>query len=117
VPVKLITLSPSLLAASVGMPFLFFRALMSLSAGVLQCTLEWSDWTQSDWRMSKIIAVAAAVAQNESESKNANIKWGIQRSFEKGYVKLNHTNFLGFTKDENGKLVVVEKEAKIVRLI
>lgn len=71
----------------------------------------------SDWRMLKIIAAAAAVAQNESESKSANIKWGIQRSFEKGHVKLDHTNFLGYTKDENGKLVIVEEEAEIVRLI
>lgn len=45
------------------------------------------------------------------------MKWGIQRSFEKGHVKLNHTNFLGYTKDENDKLVINEEEAEIVRLI
>ncbi|MDF9407203.1 MAG: Transposon gamma-delta resolvase [Pelotomaculum sp. PtaB.Bin013] len=71
----------------------------------------------SDWRMRKIITAAAAVAQNESESRSADIKWGIRQSFVKGNVKLNHTNFLGYTKDEDGRLVVVEEEAKIVRLI
>ena len=75
------------------------------------------DLDSSDWRMRQIITAAAAVAQHESESKSANIKWGIQRSFEKGRIKLNHSNFLGYTKDENGKLLVVEAKAKIVRLI
>lgn len=41
----------------------------------------------------------------------------MQRSEECGNIKLNHTNFLGYTKDENGKLIIVEDEAKIVRLI
>lgn len=97
------------------LPFLrSFNELLGLGITIY---FEMERLDSSDWRMLKIIAAAAAVAQSESESKSANIKWGIQRSFEKGHVKLNHTNFLGYTKDENGKLVIVEEEAKIVRLI
>ena len=97
------------------LPFLqSFNELMGLDITIY---FEMERLDSSDWRMLKIITTAAAVAQSESESKSANIKWGIQRSFEKGHVKLNHTNFLGYTKDESGKLVVVEEEAKIVRLI
>lgn len=97
------------------LPFLqCFNELIGLGITIY---FEMERLDSSDWRMLKIISTAAAVAQSESESKSANIKWGIQRSFEKGHVKLNHTNFLGYTKDENGKLVVVEEEAKIVRLI
>lgn len=36
---------------------------------------------------------------------------------KRGNVKLNYTNFLGYTKDLSGNLVIVEKEAIIVRLI
>lgn len=97
------------------LPFLQgFNELMSLGITVY---FEMEGLNSSDWRMVKIITAAAAIAQNESESKSANIKWGIQWRFENGHVKLNHTNFLGYTKDENGKLIVVEEEAKIVRLI
>ncbi len=97
------------------LPFLrSFNELLGLGITIY---FEMERLDSSDWRMRKIIAAAAAVAQSESESKSANIKWGIQRSFEKGHVKLNHTNFLGYTKDANGKLVIVEEEAKIVRFI
>ncbi|PYG87233.1 DNA invertase Pin-like site-specific DNA recombinase [Ruminiclostridium sufflavum DSM 19573] len=97
------------------LPFLqSFNALLGLGITVY---FEMERLDSSDWRMIKIITAAAAVAQSESESKSANIKWGIQRSFEKGHIKLNHTNFLGYTKAENGKLVIVEEEAEIVRLI
>ncbi|MEF9946673.1 MAG: recombinase family protein [Lachnospiraceae bacterium] len=33
------------------------------------------------------------------------------------HVKLNHTQFLGYGRDENGQLVVIEEESEIVRLI
>jgi DNA invertase Pin-like site-specific DNA recombinase len=95
----------------------FLQSFNELIGRGITIYFEMERLDSSDWRMRKIIAAAAAVAQSESESKSANIKWGIQRSFEKGHVKLNHTNFLGYTKDENGKLVIVEEEAKIVRFI
>ena len=96
---------------------LFLQSFNELVSRGITIYFEMERLDSSDWRMSKIIAAAAAVAQNESVSKSANIKWGIQRSFEKGHVKLNHTNFLGYTKDETGKLIIVEEEAGIVRLI
>lgn len=97
------------------LPFLqSFNELIGLGITIY---FELERLDSSDWRMLKIITSAVAVAQSESESKSANIKWGIQRSFENGHVKLNHTNFLGYTKDENGKLVIIEEEAEIVRRI
>jgi len=35
----------------------------------------------------------------------------------RGKALLNHNRFLGYTKDTAGQLVIVEDEAKIVRLI
>ena len=39
------------------------------------------------------------------------------RRFENGVISVNHTKFLGYTKDENGELVIVPEEAELVRRI
>ena len=49
--------------------------------------------------------------------KSNEIKKGIRRKMREGKVWLNCSRFLGYTKDENGHLVIVEDEAKIVRKI
>lgn len=68
-------------------------------------------------KFRQYIAMAAAAAQEESHFKSESIKWGIRQSSNRGHVKLNHTQFLGYGRDENGQLVVIDEEAKIVRLI
>lgn len=42
---------------------------------------------------------------------------GIVFRFQSGKVKVNHNKFLGYTKDENGELVIVPEEAEVVRRI
>ena len=37
--------------------------------------------------------------------------------FKQGKAHLNHTNFLGYTRDESGNLIIVLNQAEIVRLI
>jgi len=63
------------------------------------------------------IDILAALAQSESEARSKAIKFGIQQSMQNGNVKLNHKQFLGYTKDTNGLLVIVPEEAEIVRKI
>ncbi len=58
-----------------------------------------------------------ASTQEESFSISRNATWGIRRRFEQGKVIVNHTKFMGYDKDENGNLVINEKQAKIVRRI
>ena len=41
---------------------------------------------------------------------------GIVFKFLEGKVKVNH-KFLGYTKDENGELIIVPEQAKVVRRI
>lgn len=55
--------------------------------------------------------------QDESRSISENSTWGIRRRFEQGKVKVNCTKFLGYDKDENGNLVINEKQAEIVKRI
>lgn len=59
----------------------------------------------------------AALAQQESESLSANVRLGIQFRNQQGRIQINHNRFLGYTKDEDGKLVIVPEEADIVRRI
>lgn len=64
-----------------------------------------------------VLSILLAAAQEESASKSENIKFGIHQRMRSGKAVLNHTRILGYTKDETGKLVVVPKEAEIVRKI
>ena len=59
----------------------------------------------------------AALAQQEPESLSANVRLGIQFRNQQGQVRVNHNWFLGYTKGEYGKLVIVPEEAEIVRRI
>ena len=53
-----------------------------------------------------VLSILLAAAQEESASKSENIKFGIHQRMRSGKAVLNHTRFLGYTKDETGKLVV-----------
>lgn len=78
---------------------------------------ETEDIWSNDPRVKKYITMAAAAYQEESRQKSEAIKWGIRQSNYYGHVKLNHSQFLGYGRDDNGNLVIIEEEAKIVRLI
>ena len=64
-----------------------------------------------------LMTIMAAMAQQESESMSQNIRMGIQFRNQQGKVKVNHNRFLGYTKDEDGRLIIVPEEAAIVQRI
>ena len=64
-----------------------------------------------------LLTIMASLAQQESQSLSQNVKLGFQYRFQQGQVQVNHNRFLGYTKDEDGKLVIVPEEAKIVKRI
>lgn len=70
-----------------------------------------------DKEMRAVMTVCAAVAQSESYNMSKNIQWGIRQKMRSGGVCLNCTRFLGYTKDADGRLAIVEEEAAIVRKI
>ncbi len=70
-----------------------------------------------DKEIRTMMGIYAGFAQEESKNMSDNIKWGIRERMREGKVCLNCTRFLGYDKDENGRLVVVESEAVIVRKI
>ena len=64
-----------------------------------------------------LITILSSLAQEESRNISENTRWGVVRRFENGKMIVNHNKFMGYTKDENGDLVIVQEEAEIVRLI
>lgn len=64
-----------------------------------------------------LLTIMASLAQQESQSLSQNVKLGIQYRYQQGQVQVNHNRFLGYTKDENKKLVIVPEEADVVRRI
>ena len=64
-----------------------------------------------------LITIMASLAQQESQSMSENIKLGLQYRYQQGKVQVNHNRFLGYTKDENGNLVIDPEQAEIVKRI
>lgn len=46
----------------------------------------------------------AAAYQEESRQKSEAIKWGIRQSSCHGHVKINYSRFLGYGRNDKGKL-------------
>lgn len=64
-----------------------------------------------------LLTILSSQAQEESRNISENCHWGIVRKFEEGKVIVNHSKFLGYTKDKDGNLVIVPEEAELVRRI
>ena len=65
-----------------------------------------------------LLTILSSLAQQESESISKNVRMGIQYLYQQGKGRLNTTRFLGLTKGENGKtLVIIPEEADLVRRI
>lgn len=61
------------------------------------------------------LTIMASMAQDESRKISSRVKFGYQRSIEKGVV-LGNNKIWGYKKDD-GKLAIVEEEAEMVRTI
>lgn len=64
-----------------------------------------------------LLTIMASLAQQESQSISQNVKLGLQFRYQAGKVQVNHNRFLGYTKDDEGNLVIVPEEAEIVKRI
>jgi site-specific DNA recombinase len=64
-----------------------------------------------------MLTIMASLAQQESQSLSQNVKLGFQFRYQQGEVQVNHNRFLGYTKDENKRLVIVPEEAEVVKRI
>jgi site-specific DNA recombinase len=72
-------------------------------------------WTL-DSKRELILTILASIAQEESRSISQNVQWGKRVAFQSGKVSFAYSNFLGYKKVDD-KIVVIEKEAEIVKKI
>ena len=92
----------------------YVRELKELGVGVI---FEKENINTLDSKGEVLLTILSSLAQDESRNISENSTWGIRRRFEQGKVIVNHKKFLGYDKDENGNLIINEKQAKIVRRI
>lgn len=64
-----------------------------------------------------LITIMASLAQQESESLSKNVKLGLQFRYQNGQVQVNHNHFLGYTKDDEGNLIIDPEQAEVVKRI
>ena len=64
-----------------------------------------------------LLTIMASLAQQESESLSKNVKMGLQFRYQNGQVQVNHNHFLGYTKDDEGNLIIDHEQAETVKRI
>lgn len=92
----------------------YTRKLKAINVGVF---FEKENINTLETQGETLMTILAALAQQESESLSANVRLGIQFRNQQGKVQVNHNRFLGYTKDKDGKLVIVPEEAEVVKRI
>ena len=81
----------------------YVRLLKDLNVAVY---FEKENINTLDAKGEVMITIMASLAQQESESLSRNVKLGFQYRFQQGKVMVNHNHFLGYTKDDQGNLVI-----------
>ena len=70
-----------------------------------------------DGKGELLITIMGSLAQEESRSISENITWGMRKRFSDGNYSWGYSSFLGYDKGVDGKPVINQKEAEVVRLI
>jgi len=92
----------------------YSRRLKELGIGVL---FEKEAINTMDSTGELLFTILSSLAQDESRSISENCQWGIRSLFKQGVLHLNANRFYGYDKDENGKLVINQEQARVVRWI
>jgi DNA invertase Pin-like site-specific DNA recombinase len=64
-----------------------------------------------------LITILAGMAEQESRNISHNILWANEKKLQKGEVHIATKNFLGYTRDKEGKVTIEPNQAVIVRRI
>ena len=91
-----------------------YRKLKNLG---ITLVFEKENINSADTTGELLLTILSSLAQDESRNISENCKWGIRSKFQKGIPHINTYKFMGFDKNDDGRLVVNEDEAKLVRRI
>lgn len=83
----------------------------------MEVVLEKENINTMDSKGEVLLTIMASLAQQESQSLSQNIKLGLQYRYQNGEVQVNHNRFLGYTKDEEGHLIIDPAGAEVVKRI
>ena len=93
------------------------RALQELQILGVDVYFEKEKLWLHDRQMQVLMTAYVAFAQAESEGASQSIRWGIKEGFRSGRSGYAEFVCFGYKQDDNGKLVIDEPDAKIVREI
>ena len=109
-----ITKSISRFARNTQDCLMYSRKLKNLGIGII---FEKENINTLDSTGEWLFTILSSLAQDESRNISENCKCGIRTKFKNGELHLNTFKFLGYDKDENGRLVINKEEAKTIRRI
>jgi site-specific DNA recombinase len=70
-----------------------------------------------DEKTDMVLSLMASIAQEESRSISANIRWATKNRMKNGTQKIVTSGLLGYDTDEDGNMVIIAREAEVVRTI
>ena len=109
----IITKSTSRFARNTVDSLSWIRKLRSMGIGIY---FEEQNLDSLKAENEMLIGFFSVMAQSESESISANVKWGIQKRMRAGTYSVRF-NMLGYRKDHDGNPIIVPEEADLVRKI
>jgi Site-specific recombinases, DNA invertase Pin homologs len=93
------------------------KYIRDLKAKNIPVYFEKENINTMDAKGEVLLTIMASLAQQESQSLSQNVKLGLQYRYQQGKVQVNHNRFLGYTKDEDGNLIIEPKGAEVVKRI
>lgn len=93
------------------------KALNLMKEYEVRVIFEQESLDTKDVESSLMISVIESLAQAENEARSDNIKWGFRQKAAQGTSKLYDRKCYGYDHDENGKLIINEEKAVVVRKI
>lgn len=111
-----ITKSISRFARNVVDCLTYLRQLKSMVPPV-EVYFEKERLSSLDDKTDMVLSLMASIAQEESRSISANIRWAYRNRMRAGTQKIPTNALLGYDTDESGEMVVVGPEAKTIQMI
>ena len=96
---------------------LLLKTIRELKEHNVEIYFEKENLSSFDGKTELVLSLMSSIAQEESRSISENVNWTLRKNMKDGNVKMNTYVFLGYTRDKDGNLVVVEEEAKVIRQI
>lgn len=90
------------------------RELRSINVRII---FELENLDTANYETEFLITIIEAYAQEESYKRSENTRWGLEKRIKDGTSGLYRRKCFGYTKSEDGELVIYPKEAVVVRLI